>query len=147
MLSTSRKKALESVPRQNNVITLLFKNWRPRNFHWQEECYFKEIWFFLVSIIVSTSENKSCKILFCLGEIVFFSIIVFFLLVVTIIEIMWKPIFTGKTSLLPVETVFLVKNLYFNLSDNARSENSFSQGKRFFNKFFIPARGNEFFVY
>ena len=47
-------------------------------------------------MIVSTSENKNCKILVCLGEIVFFSIIIFFLLVVTIIEIMRKPIFIEK---------------------------------------------------
>ena len=35
-------------------------------------------------MIVSSSGNKSCKILFCLGEIVFFSIIVVFSLAVTI---------------------------------------------------------------
>ena len=46
--------------------------------------------------MVSTRENKSSKILFCLGEVVFFSIKVFFLLEVTIIEIMRKANFTEK---------------------------------------------------
>ena len=39
------------------------------------------------------------------GKIVFFSIIVFFLQVETIIEIMRKPIFTEKKSLILVENV------------------------------------------
>ena len=57
--------------------------------------------------MISTSGNKSCKILLCLGEIVFFSIIVSFLLVVTITEIVRKPIFTKNTSMLLVETVLI----------------------------------------
>ena len=48
-----------------------FKNWIPPNFHYQE-VIFSKIWFFLISLMVSTSRNKSCKILSCLGEIVFF---------------------------------------------------------------------------
>ena len=36
MLSTGRKKALESVPSQNNVTFY----WIPPDFHWQEEGYF-----------------------------------------------------------------------------------------------------------
>ena len=60
MLFTSRKKALEFVPSQNNV-TILFKNWIPPNFHWQEKGYFQKIGFFLVSMIVSYSGNKGVK--------------------------------------------------------------------------------------
>ena len=68
-------------------------------------------------MIVSSSGNKSYKILFCLGEIVFFSIIVVFLLAVTIKETMPKPIYR-KTPLLLVEAVlWLVKNRFFHLSD------------------------------
>ena len=47
---------------------------------------------------------------------VFFSVIVFFLLVVTIIEIMRKPSFTEKLN--GLETVFRqMKNRFFYLSD------------------------------
>ena len=124
MLSTSRKEALESLPSQNNIF--FKKNWIPAKFHWQEKGYFIKTWFFLISIIVSTSENKSFKIFYCLRELIFFSIIVlmykitrrikllvilyiiklyaqnnifiivFFLLVAIIIEVMRKPIFTEK---------------------------------------------------
>ena len=38
-----------------------------------EEGCFQKLGFFIISIIVFTSRNKSCKILFCLGEIVIFS--------------------------------------------------------------------------
>ena len=50
------KQKESSVPSQNNVISR------------------KKAEFFLISVIVSTSRNESCKIHFCLGEIVFFSI-------------------------------------------------------------------------
>ena len=52
-----------------------------KNYHWQESLkngkisrqeYFLKTGFRLFSIIVSTNRNKSCKIRFCLGEIVFF---------------------------------------------------------------------------
>ena len=39
----------------------------------RKKVIFKKIGFFLISIIVSTSGIKSCKILFCLCEIVLFS--------------------------------------------------------------------------
>ena len=83
------------------------KNWIPPNFHWEKEGYFSKNGFFLISIIVFTSRNKSCKILFWLREIVFLSFIVFLLLMVTFVEIMQKPIFTEKQYILSRGNVFL----------------------------------------
>ena len=74
-------------------------------FPWQE--FFIRIWFFLIPIIVSTSENKSCKILFCLDEIVLFSIVVFFYAIGNHYWNYAKAQFLQKTSLILVETVFL----------------------------------------
>ena len=91
MLPTSRKKLQNPGPAR---LTLLFKSWIHPKLNWQKEGCFLKIGFFLISIIVFTSGKTSCKILFGLGEIVFFSIIVFFLLVETIIEIMQKSIFS-----------------------------------------------------
>ena len=70
MVFPSRKKALKSFPLAGK--RLVFKNCIPPNFHNQKEGYLLKIWFFLISIMVSTSRNKSWKILSCLGEIVFF---------------------------------------------------------------------------
>ena len=54
-------------------IRSLFKDWIPPIISIsRKEGNFWKIWFFLISIMVSTSRNKSCKILSCLGEIVFF---------------------------------------------------------------------------
>ena len=65
---------------------------------------------------------------------------------VTIIEIMWEPMFTEKF-IAPSRNCFPAsENQSFHLSDIPGSENCFSQGKRSFNKFFIRASGNEFFV-
>ena len=73
--------------------------------------------------------------------------IAFFLLVVTIIEIMQKSIFTEKLHWSQQKLLFsLAKNRFFHLSDISGNENNFSQGKRFFIEFFIPASGNEFSV-
>ena len=66
---TLGKKTLKSVAISRNKIT--FKNWNLRIFH-KQEGYFLKIAFFLISVMVSTSKNESCKILFCLGEIVLF---------------------------------------------------------------------------
>ena len=75
---------------------------------------------------------------------------------VTILEIMRKPIFTEKLHCTLAETVFLAREkpffsffivlFFILLSDIPGSENSFSQGKGFFNEFFIPASGNKFSV-
>ena len=83
---------------------LLFTNWIPPNFLWQKEGYFQKYWFFLILMIVSTSESKSCKILFCLGEVVVISIIVFFLPVVTI-EVMGSQ-FLQKNFIAPCRICF-----------------------------------------
>ena len=54
---------------------------------------------------VGKNMRRECQMNILQGKIVFFSIIVFFLLVETIIEIMRKPIFTEKKSLILVENV------------------------------------------
>ena len=104
MRPTSRKKALESVPSQNNFLKIGFLLILTD----RKNVIFKKNGFILISIIVSTSGNQSCKILFCLAEIVFFSIAVFFLLVATIIEIIRKPIFTENFIFLASEKPFFL---------------------------------------
>ena len=104
MRPTNRKKALESVPSQNNFLKIGF----PLILTDRKNVIFKKNGFILISIIVSTSGNESCKILFCLAEIAFFSIIVFFLLVATIIEIIRKPIFTENFIFLASEKLFFL---------------------------------------
>ena len=60
---------------------------------------------------------------------------------------MQKAIFTEKPHCFQEQLFFsLVKNRFFHLSDIRDSESSFSPGKRFFDKFFIPAIGNGFSV-
>ena len=94
IVSTNRKKAPKSVSLRRK--RLLFKNLISRTFHKQEECYFLKIEIFLISVMVSTSRNKSFKILFCLAKISFFYSEFFASLVETIIEAMWDPIFLKK---------------------------------------------------
>ena len=90
-----------------------------------------------------TSGNKSFKILFCLGEIVLFSIKVFFFASGNHYWNHAEANFNRKTSLLLEESVFLAETVHlvfsgfscekplFQLSDNPGSEKSFSQGKYF----------------
>ena len=101
---------------------------------------------------MSTGRDESCKTLFCVSEIVSFSIIVFqyiivFLLEVTI-EIIRKPIFTEKLHCSKQKLFFLAseKPFFFQLSGIRGSENGFSQGKLLFSKFFIQTIGSEFYV-
>ena len=101
---------------------IFLKNCVPPNFnngfHQQKEAYFLKIGFFLISIMVFTSRNKSCKILFCLGEIV--------LLIEAIIEIMWRPIFKEQFCRSLWKLLFwLVKNSFFYLLDIPGCENKF----------------------
>ena len=95
--------------------------------------------------MVSTSRNKSCKILSCLGEIVFFYS-EFFASGNHYRNV--QANFQRKTFLLLVEIsqfFWLVKNSFFHLSDIPGCEISFSvKWKLFCNKFFIPASGNKF---
>ena len=70
MVSTNRKKAL--IPFSLTGKRIFLKNCISPNFYFQKEGHFLKIWFFLISIMVSTNTNKSFKILLCLGEIAFF---------------------------------------------------------------------------
>ena len=64
---------------------------------------------------------------------------------VTIIEIMWKSIFTEK--LLLVETVFLASEKpFFFIYQIFQAVKTVSPKGNIFNEFFIPASGNEFSV-
>ena len=110
MVSTSRKKVLNLLPLAG--IRLLFKNWIPSNFHQQEKGYFLKIGFLLISIMVSTSRNKGCKILLCPDETVFFDSNTFF----ASRNHYWNYVeasFFKKASLLLVETVFLASEKQF----------------------------------
>ena len=109
------------------------KNWIPPDFnnglHKQKESSRilllarRRFVFFLISIMVSTSRNKSRKIRFCPGEIIFSSIYSIFVLVEAII----------KTK---------CKNSSSHLSDISGCENDLSHKW----KFLIPTSGNEFSV-
>ena len=133
MLSTSRKKALKSV-----CISR-------KNFYQQEKGYFLKLKFFQILIMVSTSININCKFLSSLGEIVFF----------------YSDLFASKnhsqnvganslrkTSLLLVETIFLVsKKHFFHFSDIPGCENTFSAKLKRIFKFLILVSRHGFSVY
>ena len=83
--------------------------------------------------MVSTNRNKNCKILSCLGEIVFFYS-EFFASGNHGGQFLKKKLLCSQQKLF----FWLVKNSFFCLSDIPDCENSFSvKWKRFFNKFFV----------
>ena len=115
------------------------------NFYYQDEGYFFKIWFFLISIMVSTSRNKSCKILSCLAEIVF-----------------WvfasgnhyrnmEDNFKRKTSLDLAETVFLASDIQFFpfVRYSWLWKQFFRQVETFFYEFVNPAgeKGKSIFLF
>ena len=65
----------------------------------------------------------------------------------TIIEIVLNPILYRKTSLILAETFFLASEKPFFIYQAFQAVKPvFPKENVFFNKFFIPASGNEFFV-
>ena len=95
--------------------------------------------------MVSTSWNKRCKILFCLGEIEFFSIMVFFL---PLLKLCGSQ-FLQKNFITPSRNCFSGQwKTAFSIYQIFQAVNSFSPGKRFYNEFrlvktnFLSSRNN-----
>ena len=94
--------------------------------------------------MVSTSRTKSCKILFCLGEIVLFY---FFASGNHYLNYVEAIFFKKKAPLLLIETVFSEKTDFFICQIFLVVKTVFpSSGNVFLNEFFISAGGNGFSV-
>ena len=124
----------------------------------RKKVIFEKNWLFLILIIVSTSQNKSCKILFFVGEIVFVSITVFFLLVVlfSFVLVLWYSLlvlleiigsqFLHKNFIAPCKNCFLASEKPF--FSFIRYSNQWIQflPREKFNEFSIPPGGNKLSV-
>ena len=127
MVSTSRKEALNPFPLAGKRL-LLKIGFLPISISRKMRLFFGNL---ILSNFNNGSHQQNCKILSCLGEIVFFYSE--FLLVEPIIKT-WMPIFKEKLLCSQQKLFFwLVKNSFFHLSDISGCENSFSiKWKRIF---------------